>query len=102
MWLVNVKKYGKTPSRLPNRMKKNSVKTNGKYLRPSSPMVSTHIFITVSYDISAADCSRPGTIARGRMPNHSSPSTSAPATTIIKLAWVKFTDAPMGPSAGCS
>ena len=32
---MKVKKYGKTPSRLPNRMKKNSVNTSGKYFRPS-------------------------------------------------------------------
>ena len=48
MWLVKVKKYGQTPSRLPNRMKKNSVKMNGKNARPSGPMVSTHIHMTVS------------------------------------------------------
>ncbi len=29
-------------------------------------------------------------------------SVSTPATTIIRLAWVKFTDAPMWPSAGSS
>ena len=30
IWLVKVKNSGNTPSRLPNRMKKNSVNTNGK------------------------------------------------------------------------
>ena len=35
------------------------------------------------------------------MPSHSRPKVSRPATTIIRLAWVKFTDAPIGPSAGC-
>ena len=66
------------------------------------PIVSVHMFITVSYAISAADCSRPGTIARGRMPTQSRPSVSRLATTIIRLACVKFTEAPIGPSAGSS
>ena len=48
MWLVKVKNSGNTPSRLPNRMKKNSVNTNGKNARPSGPMVSVHIPSTVS------------------------------------------------------
>ncbi len=48
MWLVKVKNSGNTPSRLPNRMKKNSVNTNGKKARPSGPMVSVHIPSTVS------------------------------------------------------
>ena len=43
IWLVKVKSYGQTPSKLPNRMKKNSVKTKGKKARPSGPMVSRHI-----------------------------------------------------------
>ena len=43
IWLVKAKLYGHTPSKLPKRMKKKSVKTKGKKLRPSGPMVSTHI-----------------------------------------------------------
>ena len=43
MWLVKVKLNGSRPSRLPNRMKKNSVKMNGKNFRPSWPIGSRHI-----------------------------------------------------------
>ena len=41
-------------------------------------------------------------MARGRMPSHSSPSVSTPAMTMNRLDWVKFTEAPSGPSAVCS
>ena len=42
-WLVKVKNSGNTPSRLPKRMKKNRVNTNGKKAFPSSPIWSMHI-----------------------------------------------------------
>ena len=38
-------------------------------------------------------------MARGRMPSHNNPSVSTPATIMNRLAWVKFTEAPSGPSA---
>jgi len=40
MWLVGVKEKGTIPSRLQNRMKTNSVSTNGKYFLPASPTLS--------------------------------------------------------------
>ena len=38
IWLVHVKLKGIIPIRLPIRIKKNKVKMNGKYLKPSLPI----------------------------------------------------------------
>ena len=51
---------------LANRTNMNSVNTNGKNFMPSVPAVLRTVLATNSYDISATDCSRPGTTARRR------------------------------------
>ena len=69
MWLVTVKLYGISPSRLLNRMNRNSVKTNGKKSRAPWPAFVSTISATNSYIISATDCHRPGTRAARRVPS---------------------------------
>ena len=64
-WLVTVNEYGISPIMLANKTNMNSVNTNGKNFIPSVPAELRTVLATNSYDISAADCSRPGTIARG-------------------------------------
>ena len=57
----------------------NSVNTNGKNFMPSVPAELRTVLATNSYDISAIDCSRPGTTARGAV----APMSSAETRTIM-------------------
>ncbi len=92
MWLVKVKNGGNTPIRFPNRMKKNSVNTNGKNFLPSWPICSTHKVITdfVSHFGGRLQPSRDHR-AGMLIPTHISSSVSALATAIhhVGLADVK-------------
>ncbi len=76
--------------------------TNGKNRLPSGPIWSVAMVWMKSYSSSAAACSRPGTIARGRMPTYSSSRMSADAITIIRLDWLKRRLCPNEPRIGCS
>src|SRR5580704_17909332 len=78
-WLVTVKEYGIRPIMLANRTNMNSVNTNGKNFIPSVPAELRTVLATNSYDISATDCSRPGTTARGAV----APMSSAETKTIM-------------------
>src|ERR1700732_3205563 len=81
-WLVTVNEKGISPIMLANSTNMNSVNTKGKNFIPSLPAELRTVLATNSYDISAIDCSRPGTTARGAVAPISSAETR---TTMISM-----------------
>src|SRR5208282_4574629 len=75
-WLVTVNENGISPIMLANRTNMNSVNTKGKNFIPSVPAELRTVLATNSYDISATDCSRPGTTACGAVAPINSAETS--------------------------
>src|SRR5947199_8876057 len=62
IWLVTVKAIGNRPKPLQNKMNMKMVKINGKNLRPAGPAVMSIMPPMNSYDNSASDCARVGTM----------------------------------------
>src|SRR5580700_11922216 len=89
-WLVTVNENGMSPIMLANKTNMNSVNTNGKNFIPSVPAELRTVLATNSYDISATDCSRPGTTARGAVAPISSAETAPTMMNMNSAELVKL------------
>src|ERR1051325_709173 len=98
-WLVTVNGWaptrasGITPSRFANRKNMKIVNTQGRYLRPSGPMLVVTIDSTKPVIPSTATCQRPGTSWRFIPPSMNS-QISASTTSIHRALLVKTNGLP--------
>ena len=98
-WTPGITPNGIMPIRLANRMKMKIVNTQGRYLRPSGPILVSIIELMKPVTPSTATCQRPGTSSRFMPP--SMKTRIEPSTIIIHSAeLVKAKGLPAVPRIG--